>query len=266
MDNDLLKIDPAAETVKITSFIKTTLKEQGFENIVIGLSGGIDSAVSLSLIEKSIPSQNIFVAHLYYFESQINSLQPLLKSTHSAGSGQTNIPQRNICNISIRDAVDQIKQTIGLTEDSPDYKVRLGNIMARVRMIILYDLAKKHNALVCGTENKSEHYLGYFTLFGDSASDFEPIRHLYKTQIYELAEYLKIPEKIISLPPSAGLWAGQTDEKDFGFSYAEADRVLNLYFDQKQSLSGIIKRFTNAKNIVERVEINSFKHVLPYIL
>jgi NAD+ synthase len=253
-----LSIDVKRETEKIIAFIKTTLKEQGFNNVVIGLSGGIDSAVSLSLIEKSISPKNIFVAHLHYFESQINSLNTLLR--------KIKIPQKNIYNISIKNTVDQIQNSIGLAEDSKDYKIRLGNIMARVRMIILYDLAKKHNALVCGTENKSEYYLGYFTLFGDSASDLEPIRHLHKTQVFKLAEYLKIPEKIISLSPSAGLWAGQTDEKDFGFSYEEADCVLNLYFDQKKSLSEIKKIFPNTSKVVDWVKKNSFKHRLPYYL
>ena len=137
--------------------------------------------------------------------------------------------------------------------------------MARIRMIFLYDLAKKHNALVCGTENKSEFYLGYFTRFGDEASDFEPIRHLYKTQIYQLADYLNLPKKIVSQSPTAGLWIGQTDEKDFGFSYQEADMVLNLYLDQKKSLEEITsKNFPHGKKIIARVSKNSFKHLSPY--
>jgi len=254
---DLLNINPLAETERIVSFIKTTLKQQGFGNVVIGLSGGIDSAVCLSLLEKSLAPQNIFIAHLYYFKSEINSLKPFLKNL--------NIPQKNICNISIKNAVDNLKKISGLTEKSNDYKIRLGNIMARIRMIFLYDLAKKHNALVCGTENKSEFYLGYFTRFGDGASDFEPIRHLYKTQIYQLADYLNLPKKIVSQSPTAGLWIGQTDEKDFGFSYQEADMVLNLYLDQKKSLEEITsKNFPHGKKIIARVSKNSFKHLSPY--
>jgi NAD+ synthase len=256
--HDSLKIDPHAEEKRITSFINNVLTTQGFENVVIGLSGGIDSTVSLSLVERSISPKNIFVVHLYYFKSQIDSLKYSLRTMH--------IPQKNIYNISIKNIVDQMKDTMELTEKSRNYKLRLGNIMARVRMIILYDLAKKNNALVCGTENKSEYYLGYFTRFGDEASDFETIRHLYKTQIYQLAKYLNVPEEIISLPPSAGLWTGQTDEKDFGFSYAEADLVLNLYFDKKKSLPEITKDFPNAQKIITWAQKNSFKHHLPYII
>ncbi|MBF8250239.1 MAG: NH(3)-dependent synthetase [Candidatus Levybacteria bacterium] len=259
MTNDLLKIDPALETNKIVSFIKTVLKKQGFNNAVIGLSGGIDSAVSLALLEKSIPSQNIFVAHLYYFKSQINLLKPLLE--------KTNIPQGNIYNISIRNAVDELTRTMKFKKTTKDYHLRLGNIMARIRMIFLYDLAKQHNSLVCGTENKSEFLLGYFTRFGDEASDFEPIRHLYKTHVYQLANYLNLPKEIISQTPTAGLWTSQTDEGDFGFSYLEADSVLHLYFEQKKPLSEIISpEFPNAKKIIAWADKNSFKHHLPYII
>ena len=253
--NNLLNIDLGAEEKRIASWIKNVLKKQGFKNVVIGLSGGIDSAVAFSLIEKSIPSQNIFVAHLYYFKSQINALESFLK--------KSNVPQENIYNISIKNAVGTLQKTMGLTKISKDYHLRLGNIMARARMIALYDLAKKNNALVCGTENKSEFCLGYFTRFGDEASDFEPIRHLYKTQVYQLAKHLDVPKKIIDLPPTAGLWKGQTDEIDFGFSYEEADQVLSLYLDRKKSLLEIIsKGFTNAKKIIDRVRKNSFKHHL----
>lgn len=255
--SDLLNINLPAETKKITSFIQTVLKEQGFKNVVIGVSGGIDSAVCLSLLEKSIPLQNIFPAHLYYFKSQIN------------------LPQKNIYNISIKNAVDTLENMAPLHQcPAPSgagqgfggaRRMRLGNIMARVRMIMLYDLAKKHNALVCGTENKSEFYLGYFTRFGDEASDFEPIRHLYKTQVYELAKHLNVSQEIINQVPTAGLWTGQTDEGDFGFSYKEADNVLYLYFEKKNTLSEIIsKGFPNAQKIIAWASKNSFKHRLPY--
>jgi NAD+ synthase len=259
MINDLLNLNSVAETQRIASFIKTTLKKQGFKNVAIGFSGGIDSTVSLTLAGQSISPRNIFVAHLYYFKSQVNFLKPLLK--------KINIPQKNIYNVSIKDIVDEIQKELGLTKNSKNYRLRLGNIMARVRMIILYDLAKKHSALVCGTENKSEFYLGYFTRFGDEASDLEPIRHLYKTQIYQLAKHLNIPKKIIDLPPTAGLWTDQADETDFGFSYREADRVLSLYLDRKKSFPEIIKMgLPNAKKIIYRVNKNSFKHLSPHVI
>lgn len=266
--HNLLNINPSKETAKITSFIKRVLKEQGFKNVVIGMSGGIDSATCFSLLAKSLNPQNIFVAHLYYFKSQIYLIKPLIE--------KANIPQKNIYEISIVPIVKVFENMLGLKDQdlAPQRlgfggarRVRLGNIMARARMIILYDLAKKHNSLVCGTENKSEFYLGYFTRFGDEASDFEPIQHLYKTQVYSLAKYLNVPENIIELPPTAGLWHGQTDEADFGFSYKEGDSVLFLHNERKESLSEIIsKGFPNAKKIIDRINKNSFKHHLPYTI
>jgi len=254
-----LKINPVLEEKKITSFISDVLKTQGFDNVIIGLSGGIDSALSLSLVRKVVDPKNIFVAHLYYFKSQINSLLPFLK--------KANIPQKNIYNISIKNVVGQTAKAAGLTKNSKDYQTRLGNMMARTRMILLYDLAKKHQGLVCGTENKSELFLGYFTRFGDEASDFEPIQHLYKTQVYQLAKHLNIPEKIISQAPSAGLYDNQTDEKDFGFSYEEADKVLDIYLNNKKSVSKtILKNFPNAQKIFDWVNKNSFKHHLPHTI
>ena len=170
----MLKINPPNEKSKIVSFIKNVLKKQGFKNVVIGMSGGIDSTASFYLIKEAIPPQNIIIAHLYYSSSQFKDIKPITK--------KVGIPKENIYEISIDPFVKVFQEELSLNSD----KIRLGNIMARIRMIILYDLAKKHNALVAGTENRSEYYLGYFTRFGDQASDFEPIQHLYKTQIFQL--------------------------------------------------------------------------------
>ncbi len=134
-------------------------------------------------------------------------------------------------------------------------------------MMILFDEAKKNHALVCGTENKTENMLGYFTRFGDAASDIEPISHLYKTHVRELSKFLNIPREIINKEPSAGLWMGQTDENEFGFSYEEADQVLYLYFEKKYSFNKIKSlRFFNCEKIISLAEKNSFKHKTPYIM
>ncbi|MBI3070280.1 MAG: NAD(+) synthase, partial [Candidatus Levybacteria bacterium] len=205
-------INPEKEKKQIVQFIKQTLQKEGFQNVVIGVSGGVDSTTSLYLLKEAIPLKNIFPVHLYYFNPDLEF-------------------EENAYHLSIKSIVDKLAKTLGVQplKDS----IRLGNIMARVRMILLYDLAKKHQALVCGTENRSEYHLGYFTRFGDEASDFEPIRHLYKTQVYQLASYLGVPKTVIDKKPTAGLWAEQTDEGEFGFSYKEADPVLYLYFDKK---------------------------------
>ncbi len=141
--------------------------------------------------------------------------------------------------------------------------------MVRMRMILLYDLSKKYNALVLGTENKTEHLLGYFTRFGDEASDIEPLQNLYKTQVKQLASYLGVPEEIIKKPPTAGMWQGQTDEGEFGFTYEEADQILSLWHDKKADREVIIKAGFSpdtVDKVIKRVTDNSFKHNLPYTL
>ncbi|KKQ27209.1 MAG: NH(3)-dependent NAD(+) synthetase [Candidatus Levybacteria bacterium GW2011_GWA2_37_36] len=253
--NDL-RIDPAFEKNKITSFIKTTLKEQGFKKVVLGMSGGIDSATTFRLLKEAIEPANILIAHLYYFESKLEDFKSSLQ--------KANIPNENIYELPIKNAVGELRKTLNIPEED---RLRLGNVMARIRMIILYDLAKKNDALVLGTEDKSEFYLGYFTRFGDEASDIEPIRHLYKTQVYQLAKYLGVPKEIVNRKSSPDLWPGHTAEKELGFSYEEADIVLYLYFEQENNLSEIIsKGFPNAKKIIDWTCKNSFKHHLPYVI
>ena len=127
--------------------------------------------------------------------------------------------------------------------------------------------SKKYKALVVGTENRSENLLGYFTRFGDQASDVEPIEHLYKTEVYALAKHLGVPQPIIDQSPTAGLWIGQTDEGEFGFTYEEADKVLHLAVDQKVPVEEIIEKgFRNAEKILEWRKRNLFKHETPYTL
>jgi NAD+ synthase len=193
---------------------------------------------------------------LPYFDDQLADIDELVNSI--------NLPKENLIVTPIKQMVNVIIKTLGINEKD---LVRKGNVMARVRMIILYDIAKKNKALVCGTENRSECLLGYFTRFGDEASDIEPIKHLYKTQVYELAKHLNVPQSIIQKAPSANLWEGQTDESQFNFTYAEADPVLFLYFDKKISVQEIEKQgFKNANKIIEFTKKNSFKHNVPYSL
>jgi len=256
MQNDLLKIDAKEEVDKITSFIKRTFLEQKIQNVVIGISGGIDSATSLYLLKNSIPLNNIHPVYLPYFETKGKDIKQLISSFKH--------PQKQFKTISIKPIVDETVKTFNISDTDV---LRKGNVMARVRMIMLYDFAKQKNGLVCGTENKSEHLLGYFTRFGDEASDIEPIRHLYKTQIYELAKYLNVPKSIIAKSPSANLWQGQTDEAQFKFTYAQADPVLYLYFDKKLSIEGIEKQgLPNARKIIEFAKRNSYKHKVPYTI
>lgn len=253
-----LSIDPQKTRDELVDFIKNTLTKTGFPHLVIGLSGGVDSATSLALGMKAVGENNIYVGVFPYGELNpegVNDAKSLIK--------KFNIPENNVSIIDIKPLADPI-----IHIDSSMNDLRAGNIMVRMRMILLYDLSKKYNALVLGTENKTENLLGYFTRFGDEASDLEPIITLYKTQVKQLASYLKVPEVIIKKAPTAGMWLGQTDEKEFGFTYEEADQILHLYFDQKLTKNDIIKvGFGEEKvmKVIKRAEDNAFKHNLPYI-
>lgn len=251
-----LSINPETTSEKITHFIRKTVKEAGFQKVILGLSGGIDSAVSCALAVKALSVQNVHIGLFPYGELHKEGLDDAKILIEAL-----NIPLSNLHQINIKHLLDPVIKTDPLMN-----KLRKGNIMVRLRMTLLYDLAKKYNALVLGTENKTEHLLGYFTRFGDEASDIEPILGLYKTQVRQLAKYLRIPEKIIDKVPTAGLWSGQTDEGEFGFTYEEADQILYLSFDKSLAVSEIEKAGFKKKvinKVLDRVEKNKFKHKFP---
>ncbi len=254
-----LSLDPALQTSRIILFLQENLKKTPFRKVIIGLSGGIDSATAATLIVKALGAKNILVALLPYEQLGNEGLSSSTKIVN-----MLTIPQENIFQVDIKPPVDSL-----VSSDKNIDNIRRGNIMARVRMIILYDLAKKHQALVCGTENKTEYLLGYFTRFGDEASDIEPIRHLYKTQVKQLAKYLNLPPEVVSAIPTAGLWPGQTDEDEFGFSYEVADQILYLYYEKKLTREEIIQsgfKKEIVEKVLKRVGENEFKHKLPFIL
>jgi len=255
----MLSINYQKTTKEIIKFIKASVAKTGLKKLIIGLSGGVDSSTITYLATNALGKNNILMALLPYGNLNTESV-----SDAQLVIDRLSIPAKNIFKIDIKKTVDQIASF----ENKMD-KIRKGNIIARVRMIYLFDLAKKHRALVCGTENRTEYLLGYYTRFGDEASDIEPIKHLYKTQVWQLAKYLGIPEKIINKKPTAGLWSGQTDEDELGFSYKEADKVLHLYFDKKLSRKEIINRgieVKTVKKVLSWLKKNKFKHSVPYSL
>lgn len=254
----MCKIYPKQTVKKLEKFIKSVSKKEKIKDVNIGLSGGVDSATCATLAVRALGAQHVYPVLLPY-----GTLHKEAEKDAQLVTSSLKIPTRHVITVNIKPFVDSIVKYDSTMDDG-----RRGNIMARMRMVVLYDLSKKLNRLVVGTENKTEHLLGYYTRFGDEASDIEPIRKLYKTQVYALARYLGVPEKIIITPPTAGLWAGQTDEGEFGFSYALADEILYLHKEKKLSKADIIAKGYDKKNI-ERlwwwIEKGNFKDRVPYV-
>ncbi len=237
-------------------FIRHIFQTQQKTSGVIAVSGGIDSAVSLALLTQALGSKNVIPVLLPYQDQVMDDAYAIVE--------HLDIPKAQWHEINIFEMVTAATQALNVSDAD---MVRKGNIQARCRMIAVYDIAKKEDALVCGTENKSEHFLGYFTRFGDAASDLEPISHLYKTQVRQVASFLGLPEQLISKPPSAGLWAGQTDEQEMGFTYEQADQVLHHLIDLGEQpdtiqIEGIDP--TTVAKITAQVQRMEFKLQVPY--
>ena len=223
-----LKINPERTEKRIIEFIREELDKIPFHKAIIGLSGGIDSTVITYLTAKAIGSKNIFSLILPFQNSSLENI---------------NDAKMVAKKLSLHNEIINITPMLKayFKNFSKVNKIRLGNKIARERMSILYDVAKKEKALVIGTSNKTELLLGYFTKYGDGGVDLEPLGSLYKTQVYQLAEYLNIPKKIIKKTPSADLWNGQTDEGELGLSYREMDEILYFLVDRGYKKNRILE-------------------------
>lgn len=237
------KFDPAAAEKKIVKFIRRTVRDSGASGVVLGLSGGIDSALVAALSVKALGAGSVFPIFFYTTESSadfdsedlrdavlladrlglvlqkinLSSLDREAKTVFSSSSSE-----------SLSDPERDLFQNIGETP------VTTGNLKSRLRMALLYYYANRTHLLVIGTKNKTERMTGYFTKYGDGGVDIDPIADLYKTEVRLLSKYLNLPDSILNKAPSAGFWEGQADENEFGMRYEQLDALLSLLEREKK--------------------------------
>jgi NAD+ synthase len=253
---DELTIDAPAARRIIGEFIRAQLDQAGFDKVLLGLSGGIDSALVAYLAAEAIGAENVLAV-----------LMPYATSSPESRADAEEVVRRLGCPselVEITAIVDGYFQD-GREDAAP---LRRGNFMARARMMVLYDHSVTWNGLVIGTGNKTETLIGYSTLWGDSASAFNPIGDLYKSQVRQLSADSGVPEAIITKAPSADLWPGQTDEEEVGFSYADVDRILYRLVDRRYSLDEVVADGFD-QELVERIDRmvagSEFKRQVPPI-
>jgi NAD+ synthase len=258
------KLNYAKVASVIVADLKGYFEQSGFKKAVIGLSGGLDSAVVYALCVRALGADNVYGIAMPVGNSSHKSLEHAVLVSVKFGGELIRLDLGNAHRaiISVSDYL-----TMGQEEEENKQRhVRHGNVAARLRMIILFDFSAKLHALVMGTENLSEHNLGYFTLFGDAASCVEPIRNLYKTEVFGLARELGVPEEIINKPPTADLWQGQTDEGELGFTYKEADEFIDKLLKQPDVAQLRPPLSEIEQKVFKQVRKVSFKHTIPHVV
>ena len=248
-----LDVQPELVTRLLESFLVEEVQTAGFGRVVVGLSGGVDSAVSAALCARAFGPENVLCVLMPHRQSNPSSEADALEVAGSLGT-----PHRRVDITSMADGY--------LESECVKDAARRGNVMARCRMIVLYDLSVEWRGLVVGTSNKTEMLLGYSTQWGDSAHAVNPLGDLYKHQVYQIARHLELPAAVIDKAPSADLFEGQTDEDDLGFSYEEADRLLFLMVDRRYGIEELIAAgFAPdlVRTIAGRVVRNQFKRLPP---
>lgn len=256
--NELFIQDYQAETERIVRFIQDRIAKSPRKKAIIGLSGGVDSSVAASLCCRALGPENVHAVIMPAPNTSRESTDDAYKQAN-----ELKIPPENVHQKSITRAL----AAFGYTEENfQERNDRAGNVAARLRMIRLFDVADEVDAVVCGTENRTEHLLGYFTTGGDEISHFEPTQHLYKEEIYGLAKYLDdVLQKIIDKEPSAELYRGQTDEGDLEFTLRDADIVFVCLDLFKDCLAYGVLPSTMDK-ILDRNSYTTFKRIRPYHL
>jgi len=250
-----LSINTELATRILTGFIRDSITKAGMSRAVVGLSGGIDSAVSAYLSARALGAENVLAVRMPYKTSSADSLHDAEAVIEDLGLAHITLP--------ITDMADPLIRRFPKIS-----RLRQGNIMARMRMIALYDQSVAWGGLVMGTSNKTEFLLGYSTIYGDSGVALHPIADLYKVQVRQLARHLGVPDSIIDKAPSADLWVGQTDEDELGFRYDDADQVLFLLVDERYTVDEVAEEGFDrgfAMDIWERVKANHYKRTMPNI-
>lgn len=250
-----LDVDPALVTDLLVRFLRAEAGKFGFERAVLGLSGGIDSAVSCALAARAFGPQNVLAVMLPYRTSNPDS-----EADARAIIAATGVRSKLV---DISGMVDGYLDPEGVED-----RLRRGNVMARARMIALYDHSAAEGSLVIGTSNKTEVLLGYSTQWGDSASALNPLGDLYKHQVYQLADHLELPARVRQKAPSADLFEGQSDEEELGFSYEEADQILVRLVDERWREEDLVAAgFDRAlvEKLARRIILNQYKRLPPII-
>lgn len=251
--NHLLNLNLEEEENKILNFIRKTVSASKKQGIVIGISGGIDSAVVAQLCVKALNKENIL--SILMFEKDKNNID------YKHAKNLINVLSVKFIDCPITNIFNTFVNNIDTNND----KIALGNIKARIRMTLLYYYANVYDYLVVGTGDLSEKLMGYFTKYGDGGADFFPISHLYKSQIRQLAKYFDIDEEIIKKPPSPNLWDDHKASDELPLEYEKLDLVLFKLFKEQISDSMISQQLNIPINIINeisnRMEINKHKHV-----
>lgn len=250
-----LDIDTDLATTIIAGFIQDQIEKVGMSRAVIALSGGIDSALSAYLSAKALGPENVLAVRMPYRTSSAGSLTDAEAVIEDLG-----LPALTV---EITPMVEP------LFERFPEMSnLRKGNIMARQRMIVLYDQSVEWGGLAMGTSNKTEFLLGYSTIYGDSGVALQPIADLYKAQVRQLSRALGVPRSVVDKAPSADLWEGQTDEDELGFSYDDVDQVLYLLVDERYTVGEVVDEGFEqpfVEDVWRRVKANHYKRTMPNI-
>jgi NAD+ synthase len=239
----------------VVDFVREEIHKTGLKKGILGLSGGIDSALVAFIAAEALGPENVYAVCMPYKSSNPESEAHARVVAQACGVNFSVVP--------ITPMVDAYFELFPNADN-----MRRGNKMARERMTVLFDHSALHSALVLGTSNKTELLLGYGTLYGDMASALNPIGDLYKSQIWQLSEEMGVPQEVIDKKPSADLWAGQTDEQELGFTYRDVDelmyRMVDLRMTEEELLAeGFAREFIH--NVGERIKNSHFKRRLPII-